>query len=136
MAEEITLQEEFASQLATTSANLETAKMGSEERVNEAKIYKEQAELIIKQQDSLLKEERDNAELALKREEMEARLAIEESKAKTEKRTLWAKVGLGAGQAVLYTFLGWLYLKSNLKYGSMVGKDSKEIFNEIKKIRI
>lgn len=75
-------------------------------------------------------------ELALKRSIEEYKLAVEEKKANHEIRALWAKVILAAVEVASGIGLGLLYLKVNLTYGGLVGKDGKRFWDAIRNIKI
>lgn len=133
--------------IGTTGTELQELEIGSEERVAEAKIFDMQAklaldeyklsnEVAINEAKIALEHERLDREMELKREMELRRIAIEEDKAKTEKRTLWTKVILTGVEIGSGITLGWAYLKYNLIYGGMMGKDAKEWFKEIRRIKL
>lgn len=112
--ETIDFTEDVELNLGVTSEYLMGLKPGTEERLNEARIHEIQHKL-----------------------HMEAeKLEIEKEKAKTEKATLWTKVGLTAATLTAEIGLGILYLKANMKYGGMIGKDGKKWFDDIKRIKL
>lgn len=80
--------------------------------------------------------EKFNKELQMKRELEEMKLMIEEKKAKHEIWGLWAKVALALIEVASGIGLGLLYLKVNLSYGGLIGKDGKKFWDEIKHIKI
>lgn len=80
--------------------------------------------------------EKFERELYMKRELEEMKLRIEEKKAKHEIWGLWAKVGLALIEVASGIGLGLLYLKVNLSYGGLIGKDGKKFWDEIKHIKI
>ena len=75
-------------------------------------------------------------ELEQRRQLEELRLKIEEKKAKHEIWGLWAKVALAAIEVASAIGLGLLYLKVNLSYGGLIGKDGKKFWDEIKHIKL
>lgn len=75
-------------------------------------------------------------ELALRRSIEEYKLAVEEKKANHEIRALWAKVILAAVEVASGIGLGLIYLKVNLEYGGLVGKDGKRFWDAIRNIKI
>jgi len=80
--------------------------------------------------------EKFEKELALRRSIEEYKLAVEEKKANHEIRALWAKVILAAVEVASGIGLGLLYLKVNLTYGGLVGKDGKRFWDAIRNIKI
>lgn len=64
------------------------------------------------------------------------RLEIEEMRAKTEKNTLWGRVILAGVEVASGIGLGVLYLKANLEYGNLMGKDGQSWFKELRKIKL
>ena len=80
--------------------------------------------------------EKFERELLMKRELEEMKLKIEEKKANHEIWGLWAKVALAAIEVASGIGLGLLYLKVNLSYGGLIGKDGKKFWDEIKHIKI
>lgn len=133
---ELTLTDDVVEQLALSSANLEVLEKGTKERQIEAGIYNNQLEQIMKIDEFNHKRDLDLQKAELQREIEEAKLKIEESKAKNEKWSLWARVGIAATTGVAEIALGVLYLKANLAYGGMMGKDGQSWFKELKKIRL
>lgn len=75
-------------------------------------------------------------ELEQRRQLEELRLKIEEKKAKHEIWGLWAKVVLAGIEVASAIGLGLLYLKVNLSYGGLIGKDGKKFWDEIKHIKL
>lgn len=120
--------------------------------------YKITNELSVEEAKLELEKDRINREITLKRDIEESRMAqemekfekdlemrraievrrleIEEKKAKCERNTLWAKVALAGVEVASGIGLGILYLKANLTYGNMMGKDGQNWFKEIRKIRL
>ena len=144
--------------LGITGEELQNLETGSNQRLNEAKIFDMQAgkaldeyqkrmQIDLEQQrlefekvkaadEALMRRnieaernklemEKYEKELAFKRAIEEYKLAIEEKKANSEIRALWAKVILAAVEVASGIGLGLLYLKVNLQYGGFVGKDGK-----------
>lgn len=90
-----------------------------------------------------IEQERNDLEMAKFEKELEMRrsleeykLAIEEKKANHEIWGLWAKVALAAIEVASGVGLGLLYLKVNLEYGGLVGKDGKRFWDAIRNIKI
>lgn len=123
--ETIEAKEDVELNLGVTSEYLMKLNPGQEERLNEAKIHEIQHKLNLEME-----------KLELQRTIEEQKLDIERSKAKTEKATLWARVGLTAVTLTSEIALGVLYLKANMKYGGMLGKDGKKWFDDIKRIKL
>lgn len=123
--EKIELIDDIAGNIGEASDALSELSIGSDERLVEAKIYDMQVK-------TALQAERQNAELEIEREKLE----IERSKVKAEKATLWCKVGIAAAEFGSGVALGLLYLKANLKYGGMMGKDAKKWFDDLKHIKL
>lgn len=138
---------DLMNQALESSTALNTTEVGSAERDKESKIYDSLTKNVMAYQETLSKIESDkerlglerykiDEELRLKREIEEARLQVETSKANTEKATAWAKVGLAVVEVGSSIGLGILYLKANLKYGGMLGRDAKEWFKDLKKFKL
>lgn len=163
--EQTNLIDDLMSQLGTTSAALEIAASGSKERQIEAAIYDQQVKIVTdydrevfresleadkfetnkqNEQDRIAIEKAESEHrmlmeekrLDMEREFKEAQLKVDQSKAKTEKLTLWSKVGLAAIEITSGIGLGVLYLKANMKYGGMMGRDAKEWFKDLKKVKL
>lgn len=115
--EVVNVEDDLLRQIADASARMEAAAPGSKERQVEADIYT-----------NLLRE-------LHAQDKSNAQLANEYDKIKTERRTLWARVAVVAGEAAATIGLGWAYLKVNMKYGGMVGKDGQSIWKTIKNIK-
>ena len=155
--------------LGSTGAILKDMEVGSQDRLNEAKIYDMQCkatiELYEKTNQILEKEaqldfdrEKFDKELELKEKiekeriaaderkfekELELRKQIEEMKHEDSKRrdkneiaALWSKVALAGVEIASGIGLGLLYLKVNLSYGGLIGKDGKKFWDEIRRIKI
>lgn len=155
--------------LGITGEELQNLETGSNQRLNEAKIFDMQAgkaldeyqkrmQIDLEQQrlefekvkaadEALMRRnieaernklemEKYEKELAFKRAIEEYKLAIEEKKANSEIRALWAKVILAAVEVASGIGLGLLYLKVNLQYGGFVGKDGKRFWDAIRNIKI
>lgn len=155
--------------LGLTGEELQSMDTGSNQRLNEAKIfdmqcskaleeYQKRMQIDLDQQ--RLDFERDKAaeeatlkrnieaernklemekftkELEFRRTIEEYRLAVEEKKANNEIKALWAKVILAAIEVGSGIGLGFLYLKVNLEYGGLVGKDGKRFWDAIRNIKI
>lgn len=147
MEEKITAREDIMTNISVTSQNLVDSKSGSDERLTEAKIYDMQHKLNLETDKLDLQEIMDNrklefekekfeAEMKFKREFEERRIAIEESKANTEKMTLWTRAGIAGLEMISGIGLGILYLKANMKYGGMIGKDGKKWFDDLRRIKL
>lgn len=80
--------------------------------------------------------EKFDKELAMRRSLEEYKLSIEEKKAKHEIWGLWAKVILAGVEVASGIGLGLLYLKINLEYGGLIGKDGKRFWDAIRQIKI
>ena len=83
-----------------------------------------------------LEMEKFEKELAMRRSIEEYKLSIEEKKANHEIWGLWAKVILAGLEVASGIGLGLLYLKVNLEYGGLVGKDGKRFWDAIRNIKI
>ena len=83
-----------------------------------------------------LEMEKFDKELAMRREFENLKLQIEEKKARQEIWGLWAKVALAGVEVASGVGLGLLYLKVNLEYGGLVGKDGKRFWDAIRNIKI
>ena len=57
-------------------------------------------------------------------------------KDKNEIAALWSKVALAGVEIASGIGLGLLYLKVNLSYGGLIGKDGKRFWDEIRRIKI
>lgn len=75
--------------------------------------------------------------------ELEFRREFEQTKAEEQKRkdrhevaSWWTKVALAGVEVASGIGLGLLYLKVNLSYGGLIGKDGKRFWDEIKHIKI
>lgn len=90
----------------------------------------------IESERNALEMEKFDKELAMRRSIEEYKLAIEEKKARNEIWGLWAKVALAAVEVASGIGLGLLYLKINLEYGGLVGKDGKRFWDAIRNIKI
>ena len=83
-----------------------------------------------------LEMEKFDRELALKREMELLKIEVEQKKANNEIRGLWAKVALAGVEVASGIGLGLIYLKVNLEYGGLVGKDGKRFWDAIRNIKI
>lgn len=159
----------LADNIGNTGTELKDMEYGSNQRLNEAKIFDMQAARVLeefqKSNEIALQEERlefekerikeelilkrnieserlkadmekFNKEIALKREIETLRLSIEEKKARNEIRGLWARVLLAGIEVGTGVGLGLLYLKVNMTYGGLIGKDGKKFWDEIRHIKI
>ena len=90
----------------------------------------------IESERNALEMEKFDKELAMRREFESYKLAIEEKKANHEIWGLWAKVALAGIEVASGVGLGLLYLKVNLEYGGLVGKDGKRFWDAIRNIKI
>lgn len=155
--------------LGITGEELQNLDVGSNQRLNEAKIFDMQCSKALEEyqkrmaieidQDKLefekekaaeevtlrrnieaernkLEMEKFDKELAMRREIENYKLMIEEKKAKHEIWGLWSKVALAGVEVASGIGLGLLYLKVNLEYGGLVGKDGKRFWDAIRNIKI
>lgn len=147
MDNEKTIYEDLGEQAALTSEGLSSQNFGSTERLNESKIYSEQVKSILDCERLTIERELNESkielerykterELELKEEYDKAKLAIEEANSKREKRMNIAKLCLTGLELGLTSVFGVLYLKANMEYGGMVGKDGKGWFEQIKHIKL
>lgn len=145
--EEKDFRDLIAENIGLTGTELSEMEIGSEERARESKIFNDQAKLVLEEfktssevaqndEKLLIERERMEKEMELKREIEMAKLELDKKRNRTERATLWTKAGLTALEIGSGIYLGWLYLKVNMKYGGFVGKDGKKIWDEIKKIRV
>lgn len=145
MTEEKTINDDILDQIAVTSENM----LGGDQELRKAefKIYESQTNLLserekldaqyaFEQMRNETERYRIDEEMKLRREFESQRIQIEAEKAKTEKHTLWTKVGLAAAEICLTVGLGYKYLKANLTYGGMVGKDAKSVWDNLRHIKI
>lgn len=125
MAEERNYYTDLVARVEQTCDNLDSLPAGSKERLTEAQIY-----------DTLLKNVIKEEELANQYEKSTKELKIKEDEAKWNKIWGGIKVGLTAVQVCVSGWFGWNYLKANMQFGNMVGKDGKGWFDEIKRIKL
>lgn len=130
--EDMTLTEDLLQNIGDTSSRLEAAQAGSKERQVEAAIYREQLNALAAIDEFNHKRELDFERLEIER----SRLEVERQKASNEKFGLWARIGLTAATLGAEAWFGLTYLKANLKFGGMVGKDGKGWFDSIKRIKL
>lgn len=97
---------------------LDDATPGSKERLTEAQVY----DMLVK---NLIEEER-----------LANQAQKDADEAKWNKIWGGVKVGLTALQVGISGWFGWNYLKANMQFGNMVGKDGKGWFDEIKRIKL
>lgn len=145
MAEMDTFFEDLLENVSQTSDELRKASDDSKGAI--AKTYDMQARTLMAyyEQTDKIENERDrmalerykiDEDLKLRREIEERRLEIEQKKSNAERGTLWAKVGISLAELGLTAGMGLLYLKANMKYGGMVGKDAQKWFNDLKHIKL
>lgn len=125
MAEERNYYTDLVARVEQTCDKLDSLPAGSKERLTEAQIY-----------DTLLKNVIKEEELANQYEKSTKELKIKEDEAKWNKIWGGIKVGLTAVQVCVSGWFGWNYLKANMQFGNMVGKDGKGWFDEIKRIKL
>lgn len=125
MAEERNYYTDLVTRVEQTCDNFNSLPAGSKERLTEAQIY-----------DTLLKNVIKEEELANQYEKSTKELKIKEDEAKWNKIWGGIKVGLTAVQVGVSGWFGWNYLKANMQFGNMVGKDGKGWFDEIKRIKL
>lgn len=135
MEEEKTVMDDMLEQISLTSETLRTAD-DTDVRVKETKNYDTQVRTMMEyeKQTASMTYQYDKLEAESKFEAM--RLEIEKKKVDNEIATMWADIalkGLGLG---LTTWTGILYLKANLKYGGMQGKDAMSIFKDLKHFKL
>lgn len=105
---------------------------GSKEKLTEAQIYDMLNKNLIEAERIANQEAIENRKIDLE----EKRLAIEADEARWNKIWGGIKVGLTAVQLGVSGWFGWNYLKANMQFGNMVGKDGKGWFDEIKRIKL
>lgn len=125
MAEERNYYTDLVTRVEQTCDKFDSLPAGSKERLTEAQIY-----------DTLLKNVIKEEELANQYEKSTKELKIKEDEAKWNKIWGGIKVGLTAVQVCVSGWFGWNYLKANMQFGNMVGKDGKGWFDEIKRIKL
>lgn len=125
MAEERNYYTDLVARVEQTCDKFDSLPAGSKERLTEAQIY-----------DTLLKNVIKEEELANQYEKSTKELKIKEDEAKWNKIWGGIKVGLTAVQVCVSGWFGWNYLKANMQFGNMVGKDGKGWFDEIKRIKL
>lgn len=154
MDEELNLMDDLLGQTGKTSSNMDGLEAGSKERGTEAAIYDHQLEAIMKFDDQAFKQNLEQQKFELAQKESDQRLEMEkalndakieaekikahseEMKAKSEKWTLWSRVGIAAAALGADIGMGILYLKYNAKLGGMTGKDGQKWFDQIRRIKL
>lgn len=147
MDDQKTFQEDLVENIAVSSEALSNQAIGSAGRINEAKIYDTQSRLLMevnKQDYDFMEVDRRFAldkwkveqEIEIKREASKIEMQLTEAKYNNEKATLWAKVAIAGVGLIADIGIGILYLKANMKYGGMMGRDSKKWFDDLRRIKL
>lgn len=107
--------------MAVTSQNLIALPKGSKERAIEAEIHEKQHKLWIEEERLMLEKKRN----LLERKQKLLQMELDILKLEQEKRFGWANIGVSIVKVFLGVFLGMAQLFFNLKYGQLIGNDTK-----------